>query len=85
MNPRGEFGKRMEWRRREGVQFKPLRRRWCLGSEEFRQELLAQVSELAGPEHRREDVLTPLQQNAECRMMNEESPAEARSGHPRLP
>ena len=38
---------------------------WCLGSEEFRPELLAQVSELAGPEHRGENLRQSAQQQAE--------------------
>ena len=48
---RREFEKRMEWRRREGAgqEFKPLERGWCLGSEQFRRELLEQVSTPAGP------------------------------------
>ena len=35
----------------EGVEFKPIRRGWCLGEETFRQELLAQMSERMGAEH----------------------------------
>jgi hypothetical protein len=39
------FGERMEWRRREDLrgEFKRVERRWCLGGEQFRQELLEQV------------------------------------------
>jgi len=46
----------METRRRaEGLgDFEP--EGWCLGSEEFRQELLAQVSEQASPRHAGEEV-----------------------------
>jgi hypothetical protein len=44
---------------------------WCLGSEEFGQGLLAQVSVLAGPEHRGEDILQSAQQKAE-RIVREE-------------
>jgi len=48
---RQQFERRMEWRRasEDGDEFLPLLRGWCVGSEEFRQELLAQMS--AGPEH----------------------------------
>jgi hypothetical protein len=42
-----------------------------LGSEELRQELLVQVSELAGPEHRGEEVRQSAQQKAE-RIVQEE-------------
>jgi hypothetical protein len=38
---------------------------WCLGSEEFRQELLAQASELAGPEDRGEDIRQSAEEKAE--------------------
>jgi hypothetical protein len=44
---------------------------WCLGSEEFRQELLAQVSELAGPEDRGEDIRQSAEEKAE-RIVEEE-------------
>ena len=47
------FGERMEWRRGEkpGEEFKAVKRGWCLGGEEFRQELLEQVSVRPGPCH----------------------------------
>ncbi|HEV2329130.1 MAG TPA: transposase [Verrucomicrobiae bacterium] len=51
---RNEFGKRMELRCRaedDPKQLKALRRGWCLGSEEFRQELLAQIGERIGENH----------------------------------
>jgi hypothetical protein len=38
---------------------------WCLGSDELRQELLAWVSELAGWEHRGEDIGESAQEKAE--------------------
>jgi hypothetical protein len=41
----------LEARRRAGGSGDYEAKGWCRGSEEFRQELLAQVSELAGPEH----------------------------------
>ncbi len=54
----GEFGhlfsgERMEGRRQEGraKEFKPLERGWCLGDEQFRRELLEQVSTRPGPSH----------------------------------
>jgi putative transposase len=68
---RAEFAGHMEARRRaEGKGgYEPAG--WCLGSEEFRQELLDQVSELAGPEHRGEDIRQSAQQKAE-RIVQEE-------------
>jgi len=55
---REQFALRLETRRQAEAQpdFDPYKRGWCLGSEEFRQELLAQVSELAGPEHRGREI-----------------------------
>jgi putative transposase len=43
---RREFARQTEARRREELarQFKPVERGWCLGSEEFRQELLASAA-----------------------------------------
>ena len=53
---RQEFGGRMETRRRaEGTgDYEP--KGWCLGSERFRQELLAQVGELATPQDGGEEI-----------------------------
>jgi putative transposase len=50
---REEFARQMERRRREelGSEFKPVERGWCLGSEEFRAELLAAASERVGASH----------------------------------
>src|SRR5437762_1813592 len=50
---RQEFEKRMEIRRaaEDGQEFKLVQRGWCLGSEAFRKELLAQMSQKAGLEH----------------------------------
>ncbi len=47
------FGERMEQRRWENVaaEFKPVERGWYLGDEQFRQELLAQVSTGPGASH----------------------------------
>jgi hypothetical protein len=43
----------MEWRRGEDLrgEFKRVERGWCLGGEEFRQELLEQVDARPGPSH----------------------------------
>jgi putative transposase len=50
---RREFALRMERRRGEetGMDYRPLRKEWCLGSEEFRQQLLASAVERVGPNH----------------------------------
>ena len=47
------FAERMEWRRGEDLrgEFKRVERGWCLGGEEFRQELLEQVDARPGPSH----------------------------------
>ena len=47
------FAQRMELRRaqKEPEDYERLRRGWCLGSEEFRQELLATAEGRAGPNH----------------------------------
>ena len=47
------FEDRMEWRRGEDLrgEFKRVERGWCLGGEEFRQELLEQVEARPGPSH----------------------------------
>ena len=50
---RREFAIRMECRRGEeaGTDHRQLRKDWCLGSEEFRRELLASAVERTGPNH----------------------------------
>jgi REP element-mobilizing transposase RayT len=50
---RVEFAREMEGRRRkkEGAEYAEVRRGWCLGSVEFRRELLARVEEGTGPNH----------------------------------
>jgi putative transposase len=55
---RTEFERRMEWRRatEDGDEFKPLARGWCHGSQDFKQELLAQMSEQAGAEHYGQEI-----------------------------
>lgn len=68
---RAEFAGHMEARRRaEGAgQYEP--EGWCLGSEEFRQELLVQIGKLAGPLHIGEDISQSVQAKAE-RIVQEE-------------
>jgi len=55
---RKEFERRMELRRavEDGTEFKPLLWGWCLGDKAFRKELLAQMSEQAGPENYGEEI-----------------------------
>ena len=55
---REQFALRMEARRQaeEYPDYDPYHHGWCLGSEEFRQELLEQVGQLAGPAHRGPDI-----------------------------
>jgi hypothetical protein len=62
---RQEFAGRMEARRRAegGGGYEP--QGWCLGSEEFRQELLAQVSAQTGPRHAGEEIGESRQAKAE--------------------
>ncbi|HEY3856824.1 MAG TPA: transposase [Verrucomicrobiae bacterium] len=52
------LGEQMERRRWEGMsqEFKPIERGWCLGGEEFKRELLEQVSRRAGPGHKEPEV-----------------------------
>ena len=47
------FAERMEWRRGQDLrsEFKRVERGWCLGGEDFRQELLEQVDTPPGPSH----------------------------------
>jgi len=61
------FAQHLEWRRREDTteQFKPLERGWCFGGEEFRQELLEQVSTGPGPSHYGEAVQEAVEAQAE--------------------
>jgi hypothetical protein len=55
----------MELRRatEDGEEFRELERGWCVGSEAFRQELLAQLK--AGPEHYGEEIRESGEQKAE--------------------
>jgi putative transposase len=61
------FAERMECRRGEDSrqEFRPVERGWCLGREEFRLELLEQVSTPAGPSHFGEVLQEAAQVRAE--------------------
>ena len=61
------FEERMEWRRQSEVkgEFKAVERGWCLGGEEFRQELLEQVKTGPGPSHFGEAVRESAEAGAE--------------------
>jgi len=62
---REQFAGHMEVRRRaEGAgEYEP--QAWCLGSDEFREELLAQVNQLASPSHTGEEVRQSAEAKAE--------------------
>jgi REP element-mobilizing transposase RayT len=64
---RRAFGERMEQRRRENLakEFKAVEQGWYLGSEPFRQKLLAKVSTAAGPSHSGEAVREAAEAQAE--------------------
>ncbi len=64
---RQQFEQRMEWRRAtdDGQEFKGIVRGWCVGSQAFRKELLARVSEQAGAEHYGAEIRESAQQKAE--------------------
>ena len=70
---REQFALRLEARRQaeEQTDYDPYKQGWCLGSEEFRQELLAQVSELASSEHRGLEIQESATAKAE-RILREE-------------
>jgi REP element-mobilizing transposase RayT len=70
---RRELEQRVELRRgaEEGADLKAIRRGWCLGREEFRKELLAQMSEQAGPEHYGAELVEAAEAKAE-RVVREE-------------
>ncbi len=55
---RRRFEEEMEERRaaERSEQWKPVRRGWCLGDEQFRKELLEQVHERAGAQHYGEEI-----------------------------
>ena len=62
-----EFEKSMEWRRLADLdrEFQALEQGWCVGSEEFRRELLEQVQERPGPSHFGEAVQEAVEVAAE--------------------
>lgn len=64
---RKEFAKGMELRRASDgdEEFKPVERGWCLGSEEFRQELLMQISERPVNWHYGEELVESAEAKAE--------------------
>jgi hypothetical protein len=64
---RTEFEKRLEWRRasEESQELEKLVSGWCLGSEEFRQELLTRMSERKGPEHFGPEIKESAQEKAQ--------------------
>jgi hypothetical protein len=70
---RREFESRMEIRRavEDGQEFKRVLRGWCLGSEAFRKELLAQMSEQRGAEHYGAEIRESAQEKSE-RIVREE-------------
>ncbi len=70
---RRRFEEVMEERRGEeqSEQWKPLRRGWCLGEEQFRKELLEQVHEMAGAHHYGEEIGQSTEEKA-CRIIAEE-------------
>jgi REP element-mobilizing transposase RayT len=70
---REQFALRVEIRRRAETQedFDPPAGGWCAGSEQFRQELLAQVQALAGPKHRGQEIRESALAQAE-RMVKQE-------------
>ena len=51
---RAQFERKMETRRRsedDEQEWRPLRRGWCLGSEEFKKQMLAKIEEQLGEHH----------------------------------
>jgi putative transposase len=68
---RGQFAGHMEARRRADASGEYQPRGWCVGGEAFRQELLAQISQGASPEHRGPDIQEAVQAKAE-RIVHEE-------------
>lgn len=69
---RAELARRMEKRRRDEASPNPqLERGWCLGSEEFRRELVVAAQERVGPNHYAEHRREAQEQRAE-RIVSEE-------------
>jgi hypothetical protein len=61
---RAEFQKRMELRRSAEEELETVLPGWCLGSEAFRKELLAQMSERRGVEHFGQEIRESAQEKA---------------------
>ena len=61
------FAQRMEGRRGQDAaeEFKVLKRGWCLGDEQFRQQLLEEVSTRPGPSHFGEAVQEAVEVQAD--------------------
>jgi REP element-mobilizing transposase RayT len=72
---RRQFSARMEQRRqqetKEAPDYRPLRRGWCLGDHEFRQELISAALERVGPSHASERRREAQEHKAE-RIVQEE-------------
>ena len=70
---RQQFQKSMEGRRsaEDGEAFEGVERGWCIGSEEFRKELLAQMSEKSGAEHYGPEIRESAEQKAERLVVEE--------------
>ena len=70
---RQQFEQRMEWRRSndDGQEFKSVERGWYLGSQEFRRELLAQMSEKAGVENYGPEIRESAQAKADRLVQSE--------------
>jgi REP element-mobilizing transposase RayT len=70
---REEFGRQMEIRRAapDNEEFKEVVKGWCVGSQSFRKELLAQINEKAGPEHFGDEIRESDEAKAE-RIVGEE-------------
>src|SRR5579859_8148608 len=68
---RQHFERRMELRRvaEDVEEFAPLERGWCVGSEEFRKELLAQMK--AGQEHYGQEIRQSGEEKARRRIQDE--------------
>jgi putative transposase len=89
---RRRFGQVMEHRRQQEspkTDWKAVERGWCLGDEEFKAELLAQVRQLRGDHYGEElrqadeaHALALLQKELKARGWNETALAERRKGDP---
>ena len=64
---RRRFEEMLEQRRTEELadEWKPIRRGWCLGDEQFRKELLEQVHARAGDQHYGEEIRESVEEKAQ--------------------